>query len=994
MTDPNPLYRLDSARNRVPPINLVRVTRLILWGLMMLASFARATEIDTLRQRIQADFTAKTDVSEAEDFLAGLRADGSWEDISYGNTGRSRWLPILHLRRVRAMAAAYYRPGHALEGDAATLDGIQRGIAFWVNRDPDSTNWWHLQVNTNQQLGAILVMCKDDLDAATLATGISGFKDVESKWSAQNRIYTSFRGVYKAILEDDAATLASQFTRIRGEAAYKVGLGRTGVTNNSDKEGIRRDFSFYQHGPMLYNGFYGAHFVTDMGFWMAMSEGLSFGFTPIEKTVIQDYVLEGQRWFNRAGVLDPNSVDRKISHDNYDYVTLRYHDPIVYGLEYLRGLTLPRGEEIEAFYQHMTAGAPSPIRGNRSFWKTDVMVQAGEGFQVSTKLWSYHNEGTEFLNGDNIQGGFLPLGGTFLLMDGTEYLEIFPVWDWGRIPGTTTLHRDPGPQPPFLGELGSQKFAGGVSNGREGALAYDHDHDQVRAKKSWFYFDDVLVQLGAGITGGNGSLTVNSTLNQSYLRGDVTVAAGGVEFSAPTGDSAPADPEWVFHDNVGYIFPDGGPVTIGRKTQSGSWFEINDSLSSEVLSKEVFTLGFDHGTAPVDDRYAAVIVPAVSRAAFDAFRAEDPIGILSNTPEIQAARHRTRQLTQITFHAAGTLETPHGLEITVNEPCLVMVDEAESPAHVTVADPTQELVSIQMNVTVPGEAQRELLFALPAGDDAGRSTDVISDPAEVPLNATVSGWSHQTSSGLASYLVDRITDDDDRRWASDQGYPQWVEIDLGENRSVGGVEVHTYSNRAYRYTVESKSQGGEYGMIVDRSANADPGPIRDDFDPLTARFLRITVSGATGYSGSWISLNELFVFGGPVPDAYQQWRDSIDWGDIPEDQRGPDDDPDADGYTNDQERLFNGDPTQKDGNLLPYQIEITPGEETLITQWYTKGVPEAVYRLKHSTEVDGDWSGEGVGAESYDEIRTAYYQTFQLPEATRRYFWFLEVELP
>ncbi|MDF3128126.1 polysaccharide lyase family 8 super-sandwich domain-containing protein [Kiritimatiellaeota bacterium B1221] len=943
----------------------------------------QATEIETLRLRIHNDFVAKTDKSEALNFLDRQQEDGSWADINYNDRDASYWTPILHLRRIRAIATAYYTPGHALENDADAFAAVESGLSYWLNHNNIySSNWWHQEVNTPQQLGAILIVAYNDLSAEILSAGASELlrlKNLSSdaKWSSQNTVYTSFSRVYRAILVNDPTELALQFNRIKAQASYKTGLGRTGVTNNNTKEGVRIDYSFYQHGPALYNGFYGAHYVTDMSFWMAMSEGLSFAFIDAEKEVIQDYVLEGHRWTNRFGTLDPNITNRKISHDNYDYVTLRYHEPIVYGLEYLRDIDLPREMEIEAFYQHMVNDAEPVIQGNRSFWKTDFMVQAGSGYQVSTKLWSYHNEGTEYLNGDGRQGQFLSLGGTFLLREGDEYLEIFPMWDWGRIPGTTTLHRNPANPP--NGALGSQKFAGGISNGTEGAMTYDHSYDSVQAQKSWFYFADCYVMLGAGVSGSSSSLDVNTTVEQIFLDGDITVSQNGSVSVLPGGDQAPTGLEWVYHDQVGYLFPAGGNIHVAGKAQSGSWYEINDSLPATTLTEEIFSIWFDHGRQPSSDSYACVVVPSVGRAAFDHFRTSEPIEILSNTSQIQAVRHRVRQLTQISFFEAGTLNTIDGLSVTVSAPCLVMIDESQSPALITVADPTQERAQVALEVVTGADELRSLNYIFPTGDEAGKSTQTegfIPEPEVEGLGGTVVGWSNQSENGAAAYLTDGITDDDDKRWASNDSWGnEWVEIDLGANVILEEIRVFFYSGRSYQYTVASKPEGGTYSQIVDRSLNAETRMTIDAFTPVFARYIKISVSGAGNYGGSWTSLYEVQSFG-ERPSAYENWRYTREWISTPEDQRDADDDPEGDGVRNFTEFALGGNPEVSDaGTGLAYAFTHEADGSVLFRITYHKETPLLFYDLYHGT-VLGEWT-KGSGPESYDEEREMFWQSWQ-----------------
>jgi len=970
----------------------------ILSLLCVFAFKARATDLDTLRQRIHADLVAKTDNSEAAAFVSTQNTDGSWTDVNYADKDESRWVPVIHLRRLVSIGAAYYTSGHALHQSSTALTAIERGLTYWYGRNSTSNNWWHIEVNTPQQLGAVLVMCYDNLPPATITNGAAELFAGKNSWSGQNRIYTSFSGIYQAILQNNPTYLASQFTRIRDQARYKTALGRTGVTNNNEAEGIRIDHSFYQHGPALYNGFYGAHYVTDMAFWMAMSDGLSFGFSVAEKAVVQDHVLDGQGWMNRFGVLDPNTVNRKISHDNYDYVTLRYHDPIVYGLEYLRApsLALPRATEIEAFYQHMVNGAPSQISGNRAFWKTDFMVQAGVGYQVSTKLWSWHNYGTETINGDNLQGVFLPLGGTFLLQNGDEYLDIFPVWDWGRLPGTTTLRRDPGSASP-VNTLGTQKFAGSVSNGTEGATAYDHSYDTVTAKKSWFYFADSYVMLGSGINSSNGTIPVNTTVNQAWLDGGIDISATGGESALPVGESTPAGLSWVFHDNVGYLFPAGGNVTVARKAQSGSWREINDDLSNTTITRDVFSLWFNHGTAPANANYASVVVPAKTRTQFDAFRAANPISILENTAALQAVRHSTRQLVQSAFFQAGTLTTPQGLVVTTSQPCLVMVDQTTSPATVTVADPTQELVSVLVTITEPGQAVRELSYVLPINDNAGRSTNAISIAPPEPdpiLAGTVIAFSQQssaTANGQAAYASDGIVNDDNKRWAANTPYPQWVEIDLGADYLLTSSEVFTYLNRDYRFKIEAKPNGGTYSVVVDRTASNQIGPIADTIASFKARYVKVTVTGAATYSGTFISLNEVRLRGRVSSTPYESWSAGIAWGSTPVDQRDPEDDPDGDGRNNSLERALGGSPVISNPDVgLESDVAVQPDGSVLFTLAYNKATADMTYAMVHSDSL-ATWSAAGVSAEQFDANRSLYFRTWTTPTDTPRAFVRLQI---
>src|SRR5690606_9022799 len=126
-------------------------------------------------------------------------------------------------------------------------------------------------------------------------------------------------------------------------------------------------------------------------------------------------------------------------------------------------------------------------------------------------------------------------------------------------------------------------------------------------------------------------------------------------------------------------------------------------------------------------------------------------------------------------------------------------------------------------------------------------------------HGTVSAYSSQQGGNEATKLID---DSLSQRWAaSGTGYPQWVEVDLGANRQIHGTEVHTYLNRDYRYRIEVRPSGGTYPTVADRTANTLPGPIVGSFALTTARYVRITVTGAHTYTGNWVSLYELKIMG-------------------------------------------------------------------------------------------------------------------------------------
>jgi poly(beta-D-mannuronate) lyase len=125
-----------------------------------------------------------------------------------------------------------------------------------------------------------------------------------------------------------------------------------------------------------------------------------------------------------------------------------------------------------------------------------------------------------------------------------------------------------------------------------------------------------------------------------------------------------------------------------------------------------------------------------------------------------------------------------------------------------------------------------------------------------------------TASGSDTNIPANAVDGDNvTRWSASP-MPQWLEVDLGAIFQISKTEVVSYADRAYQFLVEVKTtSSGTYATVVDRRTNTTPGtitaPITNSFSAVNARYIRITVTGASGYTGTWASIAEFRVFGVP-----------------------------------------------------------------------------------------------------------------------------------
>ena len=237
----------------------------------------------------------------------------------------------------------------------------------------------------------------------------------------------------------------------------------------------------------------------------------------------------------------------------------------------------------------------------------------------------------------------------------------------------------------------------------------------------------------------------------------------------------------------------------------------------------------------------------------------------------------------------GASRTSLSTKITVQVPVLVTGVDLESSGAFAVGASgqlrasiipanasNQNLVFASDNESVAAVSEDGFLTALTEGeatvtvtteDGAFVDSELIqvlrpSSEFNWALNQPIVGVATPDGNNVEENLVD---DDTNTRW-SVQDFPKSATVDLFGDIKITSTEVTCFEDRAYQYIIEgSLHRSGPYTMIADRSNNTVPGtplaPIMNTVDSVQARFVRITVLGADMYTGPWISLTELRVFG-------------------------------------------------------------------------------------------------------------------------------------
>lgn len=655
-----------------------------------------------------------------ERYVHAQKSDGSWPDIDYADTDRGGWKTYGHLGRMLEMAGAYRAAGHPMAGDSSLREAVVAALDHWVGKDYVNLNWWYPQIGVPDTLAPILVLMGDTVPpelrdrAVRQVLGRS-----EMGMTGQNKVWLAGIAFMKALLLDDSDTMAGARDQIFEELRVTT------------EEGIQPDYSFHQHGPQLQWGNYGAAFGADMIKWAAIFRHTDYALTPEQLDLLGWYLLEGPAWTLWNGRMDISGCGRQIFRDcqaGKGRSTIRQ-------LDRMAEIDPARANLYRDAVLATQQGGANTLVGHKHYWRSDMSVHRRPSWYASVKMCSTRVIGAETCNSENMLGLHLADGVTYFQRTGREYEDLFPVWDWRRLPGTT-CRQDQGTLVPTPAQCrGRSDFAGGVSDGRRGVAAMEYLRDGLSACKAWFFLDHAVVCLGAGITC-EATERVLTSVNQCAANGPVTVSVDRDMKRLSHGQSATGSLEWVHHDGMGYVFLAPGETTAGVATQSGTWYDVHHRESTQNVERDVFNLWIDHGAKPNGAQYAYAVYPDVSVDAMTALLETPSVHIVGQSSEVAAIVSHDGHgcLLQAVFFESGQLTWGGGRTLAVDAPSLVMLDETGPLPCLYVCDPTQKRKALRVRLSGLFDAkgatldrtarQTEIVVSLPEGGSAGQSTTV------------------------------------------------------------------------------------------------------------------------------------------------------------------------------------------------------------------------------------------------------------------------------
>lgn len=669
-----------------------------------------------------------------------------WQDLSPvtapGSFGQS-------YTRLRTLATAWTVPGTSLTGQddvsAALLSALRLLHDQAYNATAKETgNWWFWEIGAPRAL----------LDTCVLLRALLPEDDLAAYRAAVDRFCPNpDRRTNSPSLAETGANRADKcvivaLSGILGRDADTIALARDGLSDTRDSgrnslfrqvtdgDGFYEDGSFIQHDAVAYTGSYGTVLLGGVAQLIALLGNSSWAVTDPKVSVFHEavercfapVVFDGLMMDTVRG----RAVSRERSPDHASgaeaiaaVLLLAEHAPAADAARWratvkgwlTRNRATPylaqagiaqvaRAKKLLADDAVRPAERPS---GHLVFADMDRVVHRRPGWAFALSLSSERIAGYEAGNGENLHGWYTGDGMTYLYdpADPVQFSDAYwPTVDPYRLPGTTVDTRprdDAGTGGGTSLYRPTNTVAGGaVLEERFGVSAMEliGAGSTLHAKKAWFFLDNAVVALGAGISASDGRRVETVVENRGlHTDGTSRLLVDGTRQPGEQGWSGTFDRAgWAHLAGVGgYVLPGRTTLHALREERTGAWRDINTGAdtggSGTGLTRRYLTLWLDHGVSPDDATYSYVLLPGASPAATGAWSASRPVRIAANSPTAQAVEVRRYGLTAAHFWAAG-----EAAGIVADGPASVLVRRGDRGISVAVADPgrTAERVSLTL----------------------------------------------------------------------------------------------------------------------------------------------------------------------------------------------------------------------------------------------------------------------------------------------------------
>lgn len=535
-------------------------------------------------------------------------ATGIWSDINYSDDKRSGWEPKQHVERLLELAKLYYSPSTDYYCSESLMDIIHRGLGYWLSVRPKCRNWWYNEIGVPKVLGAALILLEDELVPSELTGAIEVMAASKFGRTGQNKVWLAGNVLTSALLQNNLHLVKAA----RDTIASEICLGR--------EEGIKSDWSFHQHGPQQQFGNYGLSFISGMSFFNRLFRGTSMEFDRRQKGILDSLVNEGYRWV----------------------IWHRFMDIGALGRQYFHNSQLHKGYALAFAAADLGIGGfaakGNGLVGHKHFFDSDYTVHREPSWMMALKMSSSRVIGTEVVNEDNLKGYYTGDGATYYYMEGDDYLNVFPLWDWRKIPGVTAFEDDsPLPNVRQNKRHNVSPMVGGITDGKNGMSVMTLDRDGLKAHKAYVMTSRYVLCFGCGITS-DSILNVTTSIDQRVKKAPFMCLENGRWMNIGTKISGSHGEARFFHRDIGYIVPEGQQMVVEAGKRKGRWHDFMKMYKPADVEGEIVSLYLDHGAKPENASYMYIVMPDASPDDVTSFDYRKEFKVIRNDKRLQAVR--------------------------------------------------------------------------------------------------------------------------------------------------------------------------------------------------------------------------------------------------------------------------------------------------------------------------------------------------------------------
>ena len=702
------------------------------------------TSIDETSPAIASRLSMLSDT--AQDWLSQATAlapnSSIWPDLPMSGPNESNILQTY--QRILDVATAWSTIGTSITGDSAVgttlLSWYRHMSSFWYNTTISKVgNWWSWEIGIPRRLGDLSALMDTLLTSSDRSAAVAAMRRFtpNPNWRGTGTSLAETGGnradkVLGCLLRGICARDAADMTLARDAMSGVVHAGAHSLFGYvTSGNGFYADGSYVDHDYIPYVGTYGNVALSGVAKALLLLTGSPWPVTdPDVETMLEapqrafaPFIWNGRMVESVRG----RAVSRERERDFRNAFTtvssmllLAPHLGAAYRSTY-RGLakgwmqrctddfTTSTSATIGDLSRALavlddTAIAPTPEpQGHTRTASQERMIHRGDRWAFTVATSSTRIGRYEWGNGENKRGWHQGDGASYLYVQGDDDQfsdDYWPTVDPYRLAGTTaslaTLSSGSGiPR-------AANTWGGGVSfDGRWGTAGMDLTNaaGTLRAKKSWFVIDDLILAVGSHIkpTGSPGVTVVEN-------RGLRTGATLSVDGTPVTGSVSVTNPQWAhLHsgtDIAGYVFLQPTQMTAALVARSGTWWTINSGAntagSSTVHSKNFATLTLAHASDVAGQTYAYVIAPRFDATRTSALAAGLDVEIIRQDTFAHIVRFTRGERRFLFAHIFAPVTSG---PVTADQPVAVLAQRKGNWGTVAVSAPTRDVSTATVNVS-------------------------------------------------------------------------------------------------------------------------------------------------------------------------------------------------------------------------------------------------------------------------------------------------------